>query len=334
MSRLKRIPGDGTFAPAVSYAMGENPQAMRIIAAGDFDGDGALDLAMPDGDSDTVSVLRNTKYGMFALPMRYAVGERPESITAGDFDNDGALDLAVTNQFSNTVSLLFNKGDGTFAAHVEYPAGPQPIPLTAGDFNGDGALDLVVGNYTIPGTIRVLPNQGNGTFAPPRKYYIGDWFTYSITISDFDRNGTLDLALTNNVDANTVSVLLNPGDGTFPQVSSYAVHDPWAVTAGDFDGDGTLDLVTGNDTGTVSVLFNRGDGTFAPAIDYTVELLARVNSLKTGDFDGDGALDLAVVFFSGGSCNAAIAVLWNKGNLNTREISLGLRRFIFILYRF
>jgi hypothetical protein len=58
--------------------------------------------------------------------------------------------------------------------------------------------------------------------------------------------------------ANTVSVLLGNGDGTFAAKVDYPTAKyPYSVVLGDLDGDGRLDIVTANsDANTVSVLLN------------------------------------------------------------------------------
>ncbi len=67
--------------------------------------------------------------------------------------------------------------------------------------------------------------------------------------------GEPDLAVA-NFGANTVSVLLNAGNGTFAAKVDYPVDsDPSSITAVDVNGAGTLDLaVTNFQSDTVSVL--------------------------------------------------------------------------------
>ena len=59
----------------------------------------------------------------------------------------------------------------------------------------------------------------------------------AIVAADFNNDGVLDLAVTNNSD-NTISVLLGRPDGTFsPQVAYPTGVLPVAIVAGDFNGD-------------------------------------------------------------------------------------------------
>ena len=78
------------------------------MAVGDFNGDGALDLAVANARSNTVSVLLGSGDGSFQEARSFGVGNSPTSLAVGDFNGDGALDLAVTNRDSNNVSVLIN----------------------------------------------------------------------------------------------------------------------------------------------------------------------------------------------------------------------------------
>jgi hypothetical protein len=161
--------GDGTFQPPVSYAVGFNP---GTIVAGDFTGNGILDLAVSSETSSgrgTVAVLLGNGDGTFQPPVSYAVGFNPGTIVAGDFTGNGILDLAVSNNnfgASGSVSFLLGNGDGTFQPQVTYAVGSSPGEIVAGDFAGDGHLDLAVtgenGDF-----VSVLLGKGDGTFFSP-----------------------------------------------------------------------------------------------------------------------------------------------------------------------
>jgi FG-GAP-like repeat len=92
----------------------------------------------------------------------------------------------------------------------------------------------------------------------------------SIDVGDFNRDGTIDLAVVNQTD-NTVSILLGKPDGTFaPQVTYATGLGPLAIATADFNGDGNLDLAVTNadcvenkagitcDVRTVSILLGNG----------------------------------------------------------------------------
>ena len=305
--------GDGTFAPFVSYLAGERPQFVSIA---DLDGDGAIDLVVANqgsfGIPGGVSVLLGNGDGTFASEVRY--GDRESrSVAIGDFNGDRYADLVVVNGGSfpdpSNVSVLLNNGDGTFASEVLYEVGIGAFSVAVGDLDGDGDTDLAVVNivgFPEPGNVSVLLNNGDGTFAEDELYGVGQ-DPRSVAIADLDGDGDADLVVANLRDSDdSVSVLLNNGDGTFaPDLEYRAASTPRAVAIGDLDGDGDPDLAVADSAGNdVSVLLNQcgpftdpcradldGDG------ELTIfDFLAFQNLFDMGDpiadFDGDGSLTL------------------------------------------
>ena len=233
------------------------------VTAGDFNGDGNLDLAVINLGSHNVSVLLGNGDGTFRAAANYDVGFFPHSVTSGDFNGDGKPDLAVASSGSNNVSILLGNGDGTFQAALSYGVGRAPVSVTSADFNGDGKLDLVAANgsfdtFAPEGSVSVLLGNGDGTFQAAVNYDVG-FLPLSVMSGDFNGDGKLDLAVANQK-SNSVSVLLGNGDGTFRVAVSYSAGTgPASVTSGDFNGDGKLDLVTANTYGNnVSILLDTG----------------------------------------------------------------------------
>src|SRR6202044_3591454 len=118
-------------------------------------------------------------------------------------------------------------------------------------------------------TVSVLLGNGDGTFTPGTDLVTGKAPT-GLTVADFNNDGKLDLAVTNQTD-NSVTVFLGNGDGTFNKPLSYPTGQaPVYVAAADFNGDNILDLAVANNgaaTSTnsgdsVSILLGVGDGTF------------------------------------------------------------------------
>src|SRR5437879_3877578 len=113
--------GDGTFQAAVSYDSGANLPTW--VTAGDFNGDGKLDLAVANNCANgntcpngVVGILLGNGDGTFqaAVPY-YSGGNLAYSVTVGDFNGDGKLDLAVANNCSfqcpnGSVSALLGNG--------------------------------------------------------------------------------------------------------------------------------------------------------------------------------------------------------------------------------
>jgi hypothetical protein len=294
--------------PFQTVPLGTNAvTAPYAVVAGDFNGDGRIDLAVADHASNQVSVLMGNGDGSFGPQMTYDVGAGPFAVVAADFTGNGRLDLAVANSGDNDVSVLLNKGDGTFESQATYTVGSQPQALVAGDFRGDGRIDLAIANSG-ENTVSVLPGNGDGTFATQVTYTVGSGPT-GLAAGDFRGDGRTDLAVANS-GSNTVSVLLSNGDGTFaPQVTYNVGSFPYALVAADFRGDGRTDLAVANQNDDdVSVLLGNGDGTFGPQATYAVGHFPF--ALVAGDFQGNGRIDLAVASSGTGD----VSVLLGKGD--------------------
>jgi FG-GAP-like repeat len=100
--------GDGTFGPLSKIAVGNDSDAR---AAGDFNNDGRLDLAIVNFQDNTVTLLLGNGDGMFtqALGSPYPVRKGAYQIVAADFNGHGELDLAVANLTDGTVSILLQQ---------------------------------------------------------------------------------------------------------------------------------------------------------------------------------------------------------------------------------
>jgi Ca2+-binding RTX toxin-like protein len=124
---------------------------------------------------------------------------------------------------------------------------------TVADFNEDGKKDLAVAAYL--NGVPVLLGKGDGTFGAAQN--AGFYRAFSVTSSDFDADGNIDLAAS-DVGSDRVSVSRGNGDGTFGVPQTFQVApDVRSVIGTDFDGDQIADLAVANhSSSSVSVLLN------------------------------------------------------------------------------
>ncbi|MCH7549898.1 MAG: CRTAC1 family protein [Candidatus Krumholzibacteriota bacterium] len=115
---------------------------------------------------------------------------------------------------------------------------------------------------------------------------------------DFDRDGDLDLYVTQRIGANT---LYRNDNGTFVNVTNLfgvgdSQHDGSGVSIADYNNDGYLDLYLANSDGDVLFRNDRGvafiDVTSLAGIDVMGD--GRGTTASWGDYDNDGHLDLYV----------------------------------------
>src|SRR5262249_20431438 len=142
------------------------------------------------------------------------------------------------------------------------------------DFNHDGKLDVAATtNFFLggEGAVHILFGNGDGTFQAPVSYPAGTPPAVDVETSDVNGDGWSDLGVDGN--AQTISVYLHRGDGTFlPSVNTSVPDGIRGYALGDVNKDGRLDLAVTSSTNTVSVRLGNGDGTFGPEIAYPVGL--------------------------------------------------------------
>jgi enediyne biosynthesis protein E4 len=246
------------------------------VAAGDYDGDGLIDLffAALDGPG---RLMHNEGDGTFAertIEAGLADSTRSNGVAWADVDEDGDLDLYLATFAAHRHMLYVNRGDGTFVDEaIERGASLASDSLVLGmtpafgDVDLDGDLDLFVGEWRPDKElgdsvhhIRLLRNLGPeqpGHFA------------------DVTEGSGIDLA--------AIAPLVDAEAGVYAFAPAFV----------DLDGDRFPDLAIAADFGTTRIYWNDG-GTFAFTDGSTV---AGVESVRNGmgsafgDIDGDGRLD-------------------------------------------
>lgn len=277
-----------------------------VIIYIDVNRDGVFNLGEPSQVTD--------EFGRYKIdrlvPGTYLVREYSPSGSTQTFPGgDGSQEVTVLagRDISN-----INFGNRAFR---DYGDAPAPYPTTQAQ---DGASHGIRPGFYLGSRVDAdVDGQPNATatgddvssanFDAGVDYPVGD-SPVSAFVADLDGLRGLDVVVVNQA-SNSISVLLNNIDGTFPDPVNYPVGiQPARVTGADLDGDGDVDLaVTNTGDNTVSILLNRGDGTFAPAQTFAAGMLPR--GIVAGDLDGDGDADLAISNFG----SDTITVLLNEG---------------------
>jgi hypothetical protein len=304
--------GDGTFRseppipitdPTIPPGSLDNKPALLGIVAGEFTGDGRVDLAVAvdpyakvgyfGSAPDNITVLRGNGDGTFQAQPPISLGVFQAailSLVVGDFRNDGRTDLAVAidNEINesdftpvgeDSIEVLLSNGDGTFqppsVIDLDNENLVSPDDIVAGDFNGDGKLDLATADHvykgnagTVEDDYSVYLGNGDGTFEPPTYYALGGTgISTALVTGDFAGNGRTDLAIIQR-EPDRVFVQLNNGDATFsgPTSTNLARNDTPLVV--DLTGDGTPDVIEVDSAG--DILFRQGlagqPGSFLPPV--------------------------------------------------------------------
>jgi hypothetical protein len=313
--------GDGTFQPPRQYDVGTNPVA---LVAGDFNGDGKLDLAVLDqnvndgsGDSPPgqVMLLPGNGDGTFQPARGVWMQDNLAVMLGTDLNGDGRLDLAGINWFSSTYAIALGRGDGTFVDPGQLAITPHAMPLVA-DVNGDGTDDVLV----VDGHGNILYRQGipgqPGTFEPPITVNPGFPARDLAWLPNTDQGPLLA-----SVDAHDDAVSFYAyRNGGFVRLGSLATGRlPAQIIAADLNRDGPDDLVIRNaGDGTLTVYRSGGFvgprsagsdlPSWLPPVTLTVGL--GVSDVQAVDTTGSGSLDLVVT----NKLSGQVSVLHNWGD--------------------
>jgi len=308
--------GDGTFQAAIQSATAtssvNNANGVlggvmpEDIVAGDFNGDGRLDLATGNLGTADISVLLGKGDGTFEVPPSSPAGNGTIAVLTGNFTGNGYLGVAVVDQNSDSVTILPGNGDGTFqqGLTVALPQGSGASSIVAADFNNDGRTDLAVASPYL-NEVSILLGNGDGTFDSSTIAVPGA-YPNAIAAGDFTGNGQVDLAVT-DLYSSSVTILLGNGDGTFTVGQTIQLVDPndptnpflspTSIVAGNFTSNGHLDLAVADTfTDQVAVLLGNGNGTFTQGstISFGEFFPPQTMVLMAGDFRNNGLTDLAV----------------------------------------
>jgi hypothetical protein len=146
--------GDGTFAEASGspIPVGINP---LIVAMGDFDADGKVDLAVTNENDNSAAILIGIGDGTFTHgpAVRTPAGHFPLSVATADLNGDGLVDLAVTNTDlinSTAVMVLLSQITRTATATVNgvAPSGTG-THLVAASYPGESIFGSSVSTSTV-----------------------------------------------------------------------------------------------------------------------------------------------------------------------------------------
>ncbi|CAF4102978.1 unnamed protein product, partial [Adineta steineri] len=227
--------------------------------------DNQADLAVVTYYGNTIDILLGNNDGNFRPKITFYndTCAIPFAIAVGDFNRDSQMDIAVTDM-NGYVCILLGTGDGHFNVLITIAINQFSYAnaIAVGDFNNGNRLDLVITNSN-KDNIGIMIGIGDGGFQQQIIFSTG-YFSHpmSVIVDDFNNDGQLDLAVSNNY-AHNVGVLLGIENRTFLAQMTYSTgfgSIPLSINSGDFNSDGKLDLViTDNLQNNVGILLNTCD---------------------------------------------------------------------------
>ncbi|TWU48737.1 tRNA(Glu)-specific nuclease WapA precursor [Rubripirellula tenax] len=331
--------GNGGLNSPVLIHPDDSVQANRpgyvwAVEAADLNGDGNQDIVVSNtrnvfvGLDVKITVMLGDGTGGFGSPANYSLGFESNGasplfeaafLKLVDLNNDGQLDAFVASQHEGLASVVFGDGLGGFGVPTIVteliPEGnefPYWTAIEAADLNDDGFNDLALTSKA-GAIIRVLLNNGDGTFDTAQDYFFDNVFqgfaasdsiVISLLATDFDKDGFVDLLTPSNI-GNDVSYLRGRGDGTFaawdeidlpfaiPYTTAGNAIAPEQIESADFNRDGIADIITRHYEAGLEVRFGLGNRQYAEplVLDSGASALGR-RQMMIVDFDGDNLDDV------------------------------------------
>jgi hypothetical protein len=240
-----------------AFDHGDWADAMLICEGGDFTPPAIWNVvAMPAGDSATITWATDE-----------IANSRVEYGPATSYGNSTPLDSLLVTTHSGRITGLTPGTEYHFRVRSRDAAGNVA-------FSNDATFTTTA-----------------SLFGPPAPFPAGSR-AHGVAIGDLNGDGFNDL-VTANAAADTISVLMGNGNGTFAVPVAYATgHQPKAVALGHLNGDAFLDAVTANQgTNNVSVLLGGPGGAFGAKTDYAACTGAHEVTLAL--LNADAHLDIA-----------------------------------------
>ena len=293
--RLYINQGNGRFVRD-SQALPPMLTCTSAIAAGDFNGDGKIDLFVGgrvtprDYPYPTRSYILRNDGGHFTDVTAQVAPELAQPfgmVTAAlwvDFDGDGKLDLVTAGEW---MPLEFFHNEGSQLKNVTASVGIGQTrgwwwSLAVGDFNHDGKPDLIAGNQGLNFYYRTSPQSRLGVYA-----------------GDFTGNHTADIVLTQDSTGKEVPWFgrAKLGPIIYPAALRFPTYEGFAnASVQDLFGADQIQRALHYETDTFASLYlqNNGNGTFTATPLPNYAQASPIRGIIVKDVDGDGNLDAIV----------------------------------------
>ncbi len=313
------------IARGLSFTMDGYPQSQGYLGQGsafiDLDSDGDPDIVLIGRNDGLVGIFENIGSGVFVdhtLTSGIPALTQQEAIAAADYNADGYLDLYLTQANNDPNYLMENNGNFTFTdvtgVTITSNGSRNSTGAAWADYNDDGWPDLYVSNY---GQFNALFRNNFGVNFSSLGVALGvsggAALSFQNVWSDYDRDGDLDLYLSNDRGhlGNPQNILWRNDNGTFVDVSVASGTDvaiySMGIGAGDMDNNSYPDYYVTNINGVDEggegtgydginpLLMNQTDGTFLEQS----ELWGVDNRITSWgaiffDYDNDGFKDIYV----------------------------------------
>jgi hypothetical protein len=275
------------------------------LKAGDFDGDGRMDLAY-FGLPSEIQVLRNEGDGRFASPRKLETGPAVESasaLTAGDLNGDGRTDLALLTPSEVLAFMQDDSGRLLPAEHWPHAA-TRPRLLWSRDMDGDGRADLVIGDSDEASPLRIRFREASGRLGAEERFAMEDPRAYEIADMDGrpgcelltieDRSGRVQwLKLEEDPKPDPSDTSGRRGRAQIFPLGPRSDSRGRELDLGDVDGDGRTDVVATDPSRAQVLVFLQASDGLRAAREFPS--LSGARGIRLADLDGDSKAEILVL---------------------------------------
>jgi hypothetical protein len=311
---IRRNTGSGAFGAADVILFSNFVSYPKALATGHINSDGFADIvaAVPSGRANEGFVAINSNgLGSFSAPIYYEASQQTFDVRVLDVDADGDRDVLTLANSSAAVTVHENPGNGAFRVLTRNEVASLSDAIDSADIDHDGDVDIVVnGEVDIASNdaiVKILKNNGDGTFAPAIDYSPPRNFA-DMKLRDINGDGFVDLlfAPDGNYPSYHFGTALNLGNGSFAPtvVRQVFACGEGTIDAADLDNDGDRDIVLteeesciGSAPNRVFIMRNDGGQSFVQMPDVNVAGLP--SGLALADVTGDGKIDVISALSTG-----------------------------------
>jgi FG-GAP-like repeat len=270
------------------------------MVAGDFNGDGKLDIAYYGAPAE-LTVVFNQGKGNFGDAKRINTGEAVESgagLTVGDLNRDGLDDIALLA--ANEVVIVHQRKEGGLGEPEHLPhAATNARMIKAVDFDGDGGDDLIVFDGGNDAPVRARFSSEGGRLGPEVRLSIES--PRAFAFAELDGKPGQELLTIEGQSGRAKVFTLETGEEDASAHKGRLIFYPMpkgdargrSLALGDLDGDKKTDVVVSDPANAQFLVFRQGKGGLGSGQSFPG--LVGGKALQLADFDGDGKDEVVVL---------------------------------------
>lgn len=309
------------------YAVGKRPMGLALR---DYNNNGAMDIAVANNGSSSISLLLNMGGMRFSGQQVVPVPEKPHTLRSVAVPSHPVRTLIASHPETDQITVVHLADTMETSPSLVLPTAPEPYVVLAKE--SEGRLEMLVRHSTGRGravSLSLFQQIAAVQFVERSLKPTLPAAIAALTMDDFTGNGRYDLAfVTQNQKTGRAEISMAFADNDFnfhtiTHVLSYG--DSQASTTGmvsaliDRDEHKDLLLLVGPPVNALAVALARGDGTFRDSLMWLHEIRpTHEDALVVRDVDMDGINDIVFV----DEIRESIVVLYGERSGYTRPVEI------------